>query len=54
MEYRLWHGALGVGTWMTVPSTGAILLRLSEQLEAGVQRACRAVWEAVCCCFKVP
>lgn len=35
MEYRLWRGTLGVGTWMTVPSTGAILLRLSEQLEAG-------------------
>eukprot|EP00434_Breviolum_minutum_P028797 symbB.v1.2.025470.t1/scaffold2474.1/size78372/2 len=34
MEYRLWRGTLGVGTWMTVPSTGAILLRLSEQLEA--------------------
>lgn len=53
MEYRLWRGALGVGTWMTVPSTGAILLRLSEQLEAGGMQGWKAssVGRCVCCFF---
>lgn len=34
LQTRLWRGSLGVGAWSDVPESGAVVLQLSEQLEA--------------------
>eukprot|EP00913_Durusdinium_trenchii_P000184 g167.t1 len=34
LQYRLWRGLLGVGSWQAVPSGGAMHLKLSDHLEA--------------------